>query len=183
MENTKNAFDPRKMHHLIDEEINREFSLAEVKKIICKLKNNKAYCIDSILNEYLKNCPEVVFVTLTRLFNILLLSGVVPTDWCIGLFKLLYKKKGSVDDPDNYRRITLLSCVGKLLTACINARLSAYVEGVGIMGEEQAGFRESYSTFGHIFKLHTLVDFIYIVRKDYIVLPWTIKKAFDLIDR
>ena len=27
------------------------------------------------------------------------------------------------------------------------------------MGEEQAGFRENYRTFDHIFTLHTLVDF------------------------
>ena len=183
VENTKNAFDPRKIHHSINEEINREFSLAEVKKIICKLKNNKAYGIDNILNEYLKNCPENVVVMLTQLFNIVLLSGVVPTDWCIGMIKPLYKKKGSVDDPDNYRGITLLSCVGKLFTACINARLTVYVEGVGIMGEEQAGFRENYSTFDHIFTLHALVDF-YLHRKKRIYCAFVdYKKAFDLLDR
>ena len=35
----------------------------------------------------------------------------------------LYKNKGSRMDPDNYRGITLLSCVGKLFTAAINERL------------------------------------------------------------
>ena len=65
VENRINAFAPRKIHHSINEEINREFSLSEVKKIICKLKNNNAYGIDKIFNEYLKNCPENVLVMLT----------------------------------------------------------------------------------------------------------------------
>ena len=31
----------------------------------------------------------------------------------------LYKNKGSVNDPDNYRGITLLSCLSKLFTSAL----------------------------------------------------------------
>ena len=63
-----------------------------------------------------------------RLLNIVLNTGFVPTDWCLGTIHPLYKNKGSVLDPDNYRSITLLSCTGKLFTTCQNHRLSSYVD-------------------------------------------------------
>ena len=117
------------------------------------------------------------------MFNLVLLSGIVPTDWCIGIIKPIYKKKGSIDDPDNYRGITLLSCIGKLLTASINTRLTTYLDEASIIGEEQAGFREGYSTLDHIFALHSLVEFYLTRRKRLYCAFIDYKKAFDLVDR
>ena len=65
---------------------------------------------------------------ITALFNVILLSGKVPSSWSIGIIIPIYKKKGSPNDPENYRGITLLSCIGKLFTACINARLCRFLE-------------------------------------------------------
>ena len=42
----------------------------------------------------------------TQIFNLALDTGIVPTDWCIGLICTIYKNKGQHNDPDNYRRIT-----------------------------------------------------------------------------
>ena len=67
---------------------------------------------------------------------LLLLSGIVPTDWSIGVIKPIHKKKGTMDDPDNYRDIKLLSCLGKLFTASITARLATYLDAASIIGEE-----------------------------------------------
>jgi hypothetical protein len=46
----------------------------------------------------------------------------------------------------NYRPITVVSCLGKLLTAILNARLNDYTEEFMILKENQSGFRQSYST-------------------------------------
>ncbi len=182
-DNRSDNFDPRTIQHSVNEEINKPVTITEVKCIVSRLKNNKACGIDSIVNEYLKHCPEEILVIIVKLFNVVLRSGIVPTDWCVGMIKPLYKKKGSADDPDNYRGITLLSCVGKLFTACLNSRLTAFIEGAGILGEEQAGFRENYSTLDHIFVLHSLID-LYLHRKKRIYCAFIdYKKAFDLVDR
>lgn len=95
---------------------------------------------------------------IVKFFNLVLITGIVPTDWCLGVIKPLYKNKGPVDDPENYRGITLLSCIGNLFTAVINYRLIAYIESERILGEEQAGFRKGFSTLDHIFVLHSLVE-------------------------
>ena len=81
----------------------------------------------------------------------------MPTDWCIGIIKPIYKKKGSIDDPDNYRGITLLSCICKLFTTSINTSLTTYLDDASIIDAEQAGFKDGCSTLDHIFVLHSLV--------------------------
>ena len=64
--------------------LNEPFSKSEVKKKINKLKN--------------KLCT--VF---TKLFNIVLVTGIIPDAWTKGLTVPIYKKKGDLADPNNYR--------------------------------------------------------------------------------
>ena len=160
-----------------------DFTVDEISKLICKLKNNKACGIDFIRNEFLKNCPPPVIGLITNLFNCILNTGVIPTDWCIGLILPLYKNKGSCHDPDNFRGITLLSCLGKLFTAVLNNRITKYLEYTGTMGDEQAGFRSGYSTMDHVFVLKAIID-IYLCKRSRVYCAFIdYSKAFDLVDR
>ena len=102
-------FNPKDVDHSINEELNKDFLVTEIKLLISKLKSNKACGIDFIRNEFLKNCPSEMIEIITLLFNIILQTGIIPTDWCVGLIMPLYKNKGSPNDPDNYRGIKLLS--------------------------------------------------------------------------
>ena len=70
----------------------------------------------------------------------------------------IFKKKGDVKDPSNYRGITLLSSIGKVFTSLISRRLNKYIEHFEILGEEQAGFRKNHSTADHILVLYSLMD-------------------------
>ena len=109
-------------------------------------------------------------------------TGYVPTEWCLGIICPLYKNKGSVDDPDHYRGITLLRCTCKLFNACLNTRLSKYVDE-DILGKEQAGFRKGYSTIDHVFVLHLVIDLNQSVRKRVFCAFIDYQKAFDSVDR
>ena len=75
-----------------------------------------------------------------------------------------------------------LSCTGKLLTACLNCRLSCYVED-HILGQEQAGFREGYSTIDHIFVLQLIIELYKSVHKRVYCASIDYGKAFDSINR
>ena len=110
-------------------------------------------------------------------------SGKIPNEWTIGLIKPLYKNKGDINDINNYRGITLLSCIGKLFTSVLNTRLYSYLTSEDILGNEQAGFRPQHSTLDHIFALHILSKF-YIDQKKQIFCAFVdYSKAFDFIDR
>ena len=55
-------------------------------------------------------------------------------DYSLGLIVPLYKGKGDNLDCDNYRGITLLSCIGKLFTSVLNNRLTDYINANYIDG-------------------------------------------------
>ena len=77
---------------------------------ICLLMIFLYYGNDSLLNNLL--------VMINNIFKI----GYFPAQWSEGLLVPLHKK-GSINDVNNYRGITLLSCVGKLFTRVLNNRL------------------------------------------------------------
>ena len=163
--------------------LNIGFEVSEIMKIIRGLKNHKASGIDCLKNEFLKNAPPDIVEFICRLFNVILETGFIPDVWCKGMIMPLYKNKGERKDPDNYRGITLLSCLGKLFTACLSARIADFMYKDNKMGVEQAGFRPEYSTMDHVFTLHCIIEYykqkndrVYVAFVDY-------SKAFDLIDR
>ena len=115
-------------------------------------------------------------------FNIVLSTGYVPSEWCLGIICPIYKDKGYIDEPDNYRGFTLLSCTCKLFTACLISRLSLYVND-DILGREQARFREGYSTIDHACVLHLVIERYASVRKRVFCAFIDYRKAFHSIDR
>ena len=134
-------------------------------------------------NEFLKNSTNSLLHFILELFNTVFESGIVPTDWTIGLIRPIYKKKGKPEDPNNYRGITLLSCLGKLFTAVLNHRLNLYLEDCEKIGNEQAGFRNNHSTLDHIFTLHSLLE-LYLFGRERVYCAFIdYRKAFDIVDR
>jgi hypothetical protein len=108
---------------------------------------------------------------------------VIPTCWTKGVIKPIFKKKGDRSNPENYRGITLLSCVGKLFTAVLNRRLEEFVNRHDIIGTEQAGFRARFSTMDHIFTMQCLIDLYLCKGKCLYVAFVDFKQAFDKIWR
>ena len=94
----------------------------------------------------------------------------------------IYEGKGEVNDPDNYRGITGLSCFGKLFTSVTNDRIHSFLETNDILGNEQSGFRKGHSMMDHVFALHCLID-VYLQRKKKKSFCAFIgyKKAFDSV--
>ena len=154
----------------------------EIRAAIKQLKNNKACGLDKIINEFFKYCHNDCIPLIVDFFNIVFNTGCVPQEWCLGIIHPLYKNKGSVNDPDNYRGITLLSCTSKLFTICLNNRLSRYAD-IHILGNEQAGFREGYSTIDHVFVLQIVIELYKSVHKRIYCAFIDYRKAFDSVDR
>ena len=115
--------------------------------------------------------------------SVVLESDVIPSEWTIGIIKVLYKNKGDINDVNNYRGITLLSCLGKLFTSVINARLYSYLTNAKILGNEQAGFRPKHSTLDHIFALHLLSNYYINEKKQLLFYLLITLKLFDFFNR
>ena len=99
------------------------------------------------------------------------------------LSQFINKNKGDVKDPMNYRPITIVSCLGKLFTAILNARLNDYTEEFMIRKENQSGFRQSYSTLDNIFSIFTLFQILKSKKNKLYCAFIDFEKAFDRVWR
>jgi hypothetical protein len=121
-----------------------------------------------------------IFVSL---FNIVFDSGCIPESWSEGSIVPIYKNKGDPANADNYRGITVLICFGKLFTCILNNRLNSYLGNYNVLCEEQAGFKNQYSTTDHIYNLDCLIDLYLRCNKPLYCAFVDYKKAFDSVDR
>ena len=94
--------------------------------------------------------PLYILTTLTTLYNYIWESGVYPDKWSEGIIQPLHKK-GSIDEPDNYRKLTLMACMGKIFESIINKRLVFQCEATNIIDPYQFGFTKDCRTSDNVF--------------------------------
>ena len=115
----------------------------------------------------------------SKLFNIVFDTGIIPESWLTDIIRPVYKHKGKVDDPDNYRAITL----GKLFTSIINNRLTFLSYEFEIISKNQSGFRKGFSTTDNIFIMHALVSIYFSFGVKLYCAFVDFRKAFDTVWR
>lgn len=164
----------------IFEELDVPFTEADVARGLKSLKREKAYAGDCILNEYFINAGDILLSHLTHLFNIVLDTGYFPDEWSRGFIVPLYKR-GSELDVNNYRGITLISCLAKLFTTVLNSRLTSWCEKNDKLSDAQYGFRKGYSTVDAIFSLHCVAQHFINNNKRLYCAFVDMRKAFDSV--
>ena len=105
----------------------------------------------------------------------------MPQQWNDAIIMILHKKKDRTEC-GNYRGISLVAHAGKILLKIIARRLSEYCERVGILSEEQSGFRPNRSTTDMMFairRLHNLAQ----KRIPLYVCFINLTKEYDSVDR
>ena len=84
-------------------------------------------------------------------------EGIFTKEWSKSIIVPIHKK-GDANIPDNDRGIALTRVLSKVYTHVLNKRLTRWAEQEETILEQQAGFREGYSTVDHIFTLYGLVQ-------------------------
>ena len=136
-----------------------------------------------MLGELLKNSQETVVPFLTSYFNHLFNISLFPEQWSKALLVPIHKK-GSINDPDNYRGISLLSNLSKCYTYILNKRLEVWAESQGKLVEEQGGFRKGRSTVDHIFVMISMVEKALAKSKGKLYVAFVdFRKAYDSVNR
>ena len=105
----------------------------------------------------------------------------VPQQWKDAIIKVLHKKKDRTECA-NYRVISLVAHAGKILTI-IARHLSDYCERLGILYEEQGGFRPNRSTTDMMFVIRRLQELARKTRIPLYVYFIDITIAYDSVDR
>ena len=105
-------------------------------------KNSSGY--DSISNRFLKSIKHAITTPLTKIFNLSISTGEFPENMKLAEVIPLFKK-GALDIMENYRPISLLITLSKLLEKCIYKRLYNFININNIFYSKQYGFRSNHS--------------------------------------
>ncbi len=129
-----------------DQELNTVAVLeSEVKDILKTLSVNKACGNDFISHKMLKGVANSISKPLSILFNLSLQECKFPSSWKVANVIPLFKK-GCPHTPSNYRPISLLSCVGKVMERIIFKNIYNHLHSNNLLYERQSGFLPGHST-------------------------------------
>ncbi|KAF1324800.1 Rxlr effector protein, partial [Globisporangium splendens] len=109
----------------------------EVREAIAALHRHKAGGVDSLNNDFYKDCEGVMVDVLVREFNNIQRGATMPRSFGQGIVIPL-RKKGDSPNPLDYRPITLLTTTYKLFAKVLATRLQDIL--LWIIGEAQQGF-------------------------------------------
>ena len=117
----------------------------EVYLLIEQLNPHKGTGPNGIHTEILKLINHLVCDTLCKIFNMCITSGKHPEKLKLAHALPIFKK-GSRLLVSNYRPISLLSNLNKILEKIMHKRIYTFLEKYEILYELQFGFRAGYST-------------------------------------
>ena len=124
--------------------IGRKITADEIIKIINKMKE-KAAGESGITKQYLKNLPHYFIEHIAHLFNCTISIGTFPE-----VFKhaniIMIPKKENPTDINDFRPISLLDQLGKVLEKIMNNRLTEHLENNNCLHKFQFGFRKKRGT-------------------------------------
>jgi hypothetical protein len=152
----------------------------EVYDLLKCIDTSKATGPDGISPRMLREAAPAIAEPLSNLFNLSLLNHKVPTAWKRANVVPIHKKN-SRNIVDNYRPISLLSCVGKLMERIIFKHLFNHVRDNKILSEFQSGFVPGDSTVNQLVQLYHLFSEALDQKKDVRIVFCDISKAFDRV--
>ena len=152
----------------------------EVEMILKSLKLGKAAGPDSINNRILKELAFPLSFPPCDLFNFSLSSGKVPSIWKEANVTPIFKK----EDPSfisNYRPISLLSTIGKVLEKIVHKNIFNFIRDHEILTTLQSGFIPGDSTVNQLVDIYNTFCKALDEGKEVRAIFCDVSKAFDRV--
>lgn len=153
----------------------------EIYKIVRCLKPSNSTGHDGLSVNLLKKIITCIIAPLTYIFNISISTGKCPNSLKIAKVIPIFKK----DDPSlltNYRPISILPSISKILEKIVHKRLYIFLNINNLLVPNQFGFRKKYSTDYAIVQLLNKVTECFANKEHLIGIFMDLSKAFDTID-
>ena len=112
--------------------------------MLTKLNTNKSAGAYFIGPKLLKMSAEVIFKPITHLINTSIKTGIFPSLFKIAKVCPIFKK-GDKSDPNNYRPISVLPTLSKLLEKHVAYQIRNFASDFDLIHQCQSGFREFHS--------------------------------------
>jgi hypothetical protein len=143
-----------------------------------KLNTTKAIGVDGIPTFILKHFSKILAPSLTVLFNFSIQFSVLPREWKIANVVPIFKK-GTHNNICNYRPISLLPVVSKVLERCVHEYI--FNLSRNLIAENQFGFYPGRSTSSQLIKCYTEISLNLENNYQTDVIYLDLAKAFDSV--
>ena len=152
-----------------------------VYKELSSLNVSKSTGLDDLPARFIRDGASVLTSPITFIINQSILTETVPSTMKQARVKPLFKKNSPLD-VGNYRPVSILSIVFKVLERSVYNQLYGFLQTNGLLYELQSGFRSKYSTDSCL--IH-LLDFIRGNNDKGLytgMIMLDLQKAFDTVD-
>ena len=121
------------------------FRSSTVQRELRQLNPSKATGSDNVPARVLKACAASLATPLARLFSLCFRQGKQPDMWKLARVVAVHKRK-SKSVPQNYRPISLLSIISKVMESIVNPSVVNFLERHSLLSATQFGFRRGLGT-------------------------------------
>jgi hypothetical protein len=159
----------------------REITEPEILGLLQGLVASIASGIDGISAKILKIAAPAITPSIVSIFNQSIATGIFPSDWKVARVAPIHKT-GAKHDMENYRPISVISIIAKIMEKLIHNQLYDYLIVSNLLTNSQHGFRPCHSTTTALLditnKWYQNMD---VVQLNGVVFL-DLKKAFDTVD-
>ena len=157
-------------------------TLTEIHKLI-SASESKQCPLDSIPTFLLKLCFNKLGPIITNLVNLSLSEGIFPSSFKQALVQPLLKKPSlSTDDLNNFRPISNLNFISKILEKVVASRIQSHLSSNSLSSSFQSAYRIFHSTETTLLKIHN--DLILAMDRGEVtsLILLELSAAFDTVD-
>lgn len=153
----------------------------EVLDITNSLKPSNTSGVDHISSNILKQIiPDIVDV-LVSIFNNSMEKGIVPSKLKIAKVIPVFKS-GDNKKFNNYRPISILPAISKILEKLVYTRIHTFITKHDIISRDQFGFRKNHSTYMAMINLYDNITTALDKKLCSVGIFLDLSKAFDTLD-
>ena len=125
----------------------------ELRENLARCKNKSAPGLDGLRYSVIKRIPDAYLGEIAKVLCSCLKLGYFPSAWKTAKTILIPKPGKDTREAKNFRPISLLSCLGKLLERILARRISRYMEEKNLFSNSQSGFLSNHMTAEQLLRL------------------------------
>ena len=120
-------------------------TLSHLHQVIFNMRNSSACGTDGLCIRVFKLSFDIIGHLLLHIINSSITFNEVPTAWKHALVHPIHKS-GNPDDPSNFRPISILPVMAKVVEKVVQHELHDYLASNHLLSPSQHGFRPQHST-------------------------------------
>ena len=150
--------------------------------LIIKWMKTKSCELDYIPTDILKQMLPKVIGLITKIVNMSLKQGVFSINWKVAVVKPLLKKLGLELINPNYRPVSNLPFISKVVESCMLLQLSRHCKGFNLQPDYQSAYCEDYSCETAVLKRSNDILWAFETQSIMSLVAIDLSAAFDTVD-